>query len=214
NPDYLVRNNHSSIYAARNVLGNSYVCSSDNYFSENPFEPEVNDSYYAAIYADGPTEEWCITEDPEGYISGVTIGGENAWYMLGHTFFSEAFSKRILDIIEDEYDKPETYPRLWESIYLNHLDELKMKVRKYGSGMIFEFDTLDELRLFDESYQEDTRSEILKRIASELQIRESEIRRIETVKDGSSESVGFTFRCPSGHYRYLYDQNILIKDES
>ena len=36
-PDYMERNNHSSIWAARNVLGNSYVCSSDNYFTQNPF---------------------------------------------------------------------------------------------------------------------------------------------------------------------------------
>ena len=37
NPDYLIRNNNSSIYAARNYLKNSYICSSDNYFLENPF---------------------------------------------------------------------------------------------------------------------------------------------------------------------------------
>ena len=32
NPEYTCRNNHSSIYAARHLLGNSYICSSDNYF--------------------------------------------------------------------------------------------------------------------------------------------------------------------------------------
>ena len=30
NPDYLIRNNNSSIYAARNYLKNSYIGSSDN----------------------------------------------------------------------------------------------------------------------------------------------------------------------------------------
>ena len=60
NPEYHVRNNHSSIYAVRNYLHNSYICSSDNYFTKNPFETEVDDAYYAAVYADGETREWCM----------------------------------------------------------------------------------------------------------------------------------------------------------
>ena len=31
NPDYLTRNNNSSIFAARKYLKNSYICSSDNF---------------------------------------------------------------------------------------------------------------------------------------------------------------------------------------
>ena len=75
NPDYLRRNNHASIYAARDYLRNTYICSSDNYFSQNPFEKEVEEAYYAAVYADGQTGEWCMEEDADGYISRVTIGG-------------------------------------------------------------------------------------------------------------------------------------------
>lgn len=32
NPDYLIRNNNSSIFAARNILGQSFVCSADKWF--------------------------------------------------------------------------------------------------------------------------------------------------------------------------------------
>ena len=49
NPDYLTRNNNASIYVAREYLKNSYICSSDNYFLSNPFEPEVDESYYSAV---------------------------------------------------------------------------------------------------------------------------------------------------------------------
>ena len=83
NPEYTCRNNHSSIYAARHLLGNSYICSSDNYFSRNPFESCVDDAYYAALYAAGPTSEWCVYEGDDGYIDRVSVGGENAWYMMG-----------------------------------------------------------------------------------------------------------------------------------
>ena len=81
NEDYLTRNNNASIYVAKDHIKNTYICSSDNYFSENPFESEVDDSYYAAIYAEGDTKEWCMTEGADGYISGVTVGGRDAWFI-------------------------------------------------------------------------------------------------------------------------------------
>ena len=124
----------------------------------DPFEAEVDDAYYAAVYADGPTAEWCMTEDAEGYIDSVKIGGENAWYMLGHAFWSEEYSRRFLKILADIYDQPETAGMLWEAIYMEHLDVLKMKMRRYPADYIFEFDTLDELREFDNTYKNDTRS--------------------------------------------------------
>ena len=62
NQDFLNRNNNGSIYVARNYLKNSYICSSDNYFIENPFENEVDESYYASVYVEGDTNEWCIEE--------------------------------------------------------------------------------------------------------------------------------------------------------
>lgn len=153
NTEYETRNNNGSIYAAKDYLKNSYICSADNYFSENPFEPEVSESYYAAMYSEGGTKEWCMTEDESHYISSVTIGGENAWFMIGHAFWSEQFSRKFIEILSAEYNKPETRSMLWESIFMNHLNELPMKIRKYGAGSIYEFDTLKELQEFDESYR-------------------------------------------------------------
>ena len=204
NPDYLVRNNNSSIWAVKDILANSYICSSDNYFAENPFEAEVDESYYSAVYSEGYTGEWCMEEDGEGYIKSVTVGGENSWYMLGHTFWSKEFSKSFVKILLDEYDLPETPPKLWENIYLAHLDELKMKIRKYPEGQIFEFDTLDELREFDESYVEDTRSEILKKVSAELGIHESDMVNIRAIKGEGLLPIGFEFDCSKGHYSYNY----------
>lgn len=211
NPEYLTRNNNGSIWAARKVMGNSYICSSDNYFAVNPFEAAVDDSYYAALHTDGHTEEWCMTEDESGYIASITIGGNNAWYMLGHTFWSREFSKSFLSILEKEYDLPETKDKLWEKIYMAHLDVLKMRIRKYDPGVIYEFDTLDELREFDTSYMRDTRSAILKRIAAELETTEDRIVHITTLKGGNTEAVGFEFDLGLNHYQYRYESDTLEK---
>ena len=206
NPWYNTRNNNSSIYVVRKYLHNSYLCSSDNYFTENPFEAEVEDSYYSTVYAEGETAEWCIQEDQQGYITGVEIGGQDAWYMLGHTFWNEEFSRSFCRILEAEYDLPETADKLWEKIYMAHLDELKMKARHYRSSAIFEFDTLDELRQFDRSYLTDTRSEILKSVANELHCREEEISQLVTRKEHNNAASGFTFEVRGQRYEYNYAQ--------
>ena len=205
NNEYLTRNNNGSIYAAREYLKNTYICSSDNYFSKNPFEAEVDDSYYAAVYADGDTKEWCMTEDAEGYIDSVTVGGRDAWFMLGHTFWSEDFGKRFLEILLPRYNDPDTVGLLWESIYMQNLDTLKMKIRKYPDDYIFEFDTLDELREFDTSYRADTRSAILKGIAQRLGCGEDELVEVTAYKTHDNSAAGMTFVAGTDKYIYNYD---------
>ncbi len=209
NPEYLTRNNNGSIWAVRDILKNTYICSADNYFEENPFEAQVSDCYYAAVYADGPTKEWCMEYDSEGTVTKVTVGGENAWYMLGHTFWDEAFSKGFLEILEREYNLPETVDLLWESIYMSHLDTLKMKVRKYADNIVFEFDTLDELREFDASYITDTRSQILKWVCKELGCKEEDIAGAKAYKDSTNEAAGFSFFYNNKEYKYSYKDKTL-----
>ena len=212
NTEYLTRNNNSTIYAVKDYLKNTYICSSDNYFSCNPFESKVDDAYYAAIYADGETKEWCMTEDENGYIDSVTVGGRDAWFMLGHVFWTETFTKAFLEILERIYDEPATADLLWESIYMANLDKLKMKIRKYDSDVIFEFDTLDELREFDESYKADTRSAILKSVADQLGCREEDIVNVTAYKDGNNAAVGTRFTVCGKPYRYAYATQTLSEE--
>lgn len=212
NEAYLSRNNNSSIWTARNILRNSYICSADNYFAENPFEADVEAAYYAAVFVAGITSEWCLHEDERGYIDSVKIGGADSWVMLGHAFWDEPFTQAFLDILEKEYMIPGTAGKLWETIYLEHLDILKLKIRKYPGNKIFEFDTLDELREFDKSYIEDSKSRIIKKIASELGKKEKNIINIRTIKDHTEEAIGFLFDCGGQSYRYFYREGLLKRE--
>lgn len=209
NSSYLTRNNNGSIYAVKNYLKNSYICSADNYFGENPFECEVDESYYSAVYANGTTKEWCIYEGEDGYINKVEIGGTDAWYMLGHVFWSEEFSNKFIEILENIYNLKETKEYLWEDIFLQHLGELKMRMRKYPEGVIFEFDTLDELREFDKSYVENTRSQILKEISKYLEVEEKEIVNIVACKGKNNTAIGFGFEVWGEKYQYFYEEKVI-----
>ena len=48
NDDYVTRNNNGSLWVVRESLGNTYVCSSDDYFTSNPFDSHVYQAYYSA----------------------------------------------------------------------------------------------------------------------------------------------------------------------
>ena len=202
NPNYLTRNNNGSIWCVRNILHNSYICSSDNYFMMNPFESDVAECYYAAEFSEAHTAEWCMTEDEYGFIDSVTIGGENAWYMIGHAYFNKAFSDPFVRILEKEYEASETRQGYWEDVYIRHISELPMKINRYANGDIFEFDTLDELRKFDDSYVSDTRSAIIKDICSEHGWAENDLKEFRKVK---FEGNALQFRFKVGNTHYLYD---------
>ena len=75
---------------------------------------------------------------------------------------------------------------------------------KYSSNVIFEFDTLDELRQFDSSYVKDTRSSIIKDISKRLKCLESDIVNLRTIKDFDNEAIGFSFRVKEELFEYRY----------
>ena len=185
NEDYATRNNNSTIYKVRELLGNTYICSSDDYFGDNPFERYVYDSYYAATYQAGPTDEYClITKGKNDLIVDVQIGGSDSWIMMGHAYWDDGYAKRFVEILEGVYDEPETADKLWEDIYAEHVAELPMRMRKYPADAIWEFDSLDELRGFDPYFIENVDSKILDNICSTLGCERDAVKRFEPIKQG------------------------------
>lgn len=145
----------------------------------------------------------------DGYICQVTVGGNNAWYMLGHAFWSENFSKVFLQILSSSYNDPSIKNLFWEDLLATHLTELKMQVRQYAPGVIFEFDSLEELRTFDSTYIADTRSSILKNIANQLGCTESEITDIKVITNSEQMAEGISFLGSGKRYMYIYAQEKL-----
>ncbi|WP_273165994.1 phosphotransferase [Actinomyces israelii] len=184
NDDYVNRNNNGSLWVVRERLGNTYVCSSDDYFTSNPFESHVYQAYYAAQYVEGPTREWCISTGPGGRITAVTVGGRDAWTMMGHVYFDRAFSTGFRRILEEVYELPETAPKLWEQIYIEHIKDLDMVLRRYPAGVVNEFDSLDEVRGFDPMFMNNLDSEIFENIAQTLGCGKNDVHDFYPLKQG------------------------------
>lgn len=203
NDEYASRNNNGSLWRVRGCLGNTYVCSSDDYFTQNPFDAYVFKAYYSAQYAEGPTKEWCMETGAGGRITKVTVGGSNSWYMLGHVYFDRAFSECFVKILEEEYDRPETVDMLWEDLYIEHIKELDMVLRPYPAGVINEFDSLDELRAFDPHFLENVDSEIFDNIVAVLGCTKAEIHDVYPLKQGLT-NLSCHFATNEGEYVYRH----------
>lgn len=202
NEDFCVYNNTSSMIRVVDRLGDTFICCSDHYFTENVFLDKDEDSYYAALYAAGNTNEYCLKLDGKDWIKAVQIGGQDAWYMAGHVFFNRQFSSSFKKIFVAEYEKEVTKQCYWEDVYIKHIHNLPMKAKKYGNGIINEFDSIDELRRFDASYMNDTRSSILKRVCENLSCEEVELHSFKRIKH---EGDYLLFSFMKGDQYYTYD---------
>ena len=198
--DYAERNNHASVYAAREYLGNSIITSSDLYFSENIFQTYAYDAYYCTIFMPGKTAERGIETDDDDRILDTFYGDKcyDIWVTLGYAFFSKRFSDNFLKIMEREFDLPETKNKFWADIQDEHLSELFMYAKRVDSSVIHEFDSLEELREFDSKYLYNSGSGIMKKLCKLLAVHENGIIGIESLKKIKTSL--FKFRCKGDTY--------------
>ena len=99
-----VKGNLYSVYVAKELLANTYLCYADHYFVENPFlndNPE-NISYHACAYKNGRFGEFSVEYSDADVITGVNIGGNSQMSMVGQAYFNEGFSARLRKLMEKE----------------------------------------------------------------------------------------------------------------
>lgn len=209
--DYKVRNNHASIWAARNILGNTIISSSDLYFNENIFQKYALDAYYCTVYKEGRTEERAIETDLYDRITRTYYGANDVWVTLGYAYFNKRFSDNFIEILAKEYDNPETISKFWADIQDQHLDRLYMDAKRCKGNIIFEFDCLEELRQFDEQYLVDSHSELMKKIADSLNTTEKKLSKFFPITKEDLQK-GFTFSFEQKKYICKIDKNLEITE--
>ena len=198
--DYAEKNNHASVYAAREYLKNTIITSSDLYFTDNIFQTYAYDAYYCTIFIPGKTAERGVETDSDDRILDTFYGDKcyDIWVTLGYAYFSKRFSDNFLKIMEKEFDLPETANKFWADIQDEHLEELFMYAKRVDSSVIHEFDSLEELREFDSKYLYDSGSIIMSKLCKLLAVHENGIIGIESLKKIKPSL--FKFRCKGNTY--------------
>lgn len=204
NPHFNTKNNIETLYLARKELGNTYICSSDDYFTENVFTDYVYQSYYSAVHVNEKTNEWYMIPDAKGNVAQVNKFGEEGSIMLGHVYWNNEFATEFVKLIEEHHELGDYDDRLWEDLFADNIKKLPpMKIKEYPDDVIFEFDSLDELRKFDDKYVNNTQSKILQNICSVMNCQESDILNFKPIKEGLTNT-SFVFTLFDKKYVYRH----------
>lgn len=204
NPLYNVKNNIETLYLAKEHIGNTYICSSDDYFSENVFEEYVYTSYYAAVHVKEKTNEWYMVPDKQMNVAAVNKSGEDGYVMLGHVYWNKEFAKKMIALMEKHRELGDYDNNLWEDLFIDHIKVLpKMAIKVYPEETIHEFDSLDELREFDKYYIQDSHSKIMKNICQVLNCEEKDVLNFAPIKKGLTNT-SFVFEVKKKKYVYRH----------
>ena len=155
NPYYETCNNISSLYIAREHLGDCIITDGDLLlYNAEILNPQFDNSGYCSIWAE-ETDEWLQTTDSEdNVLSCSRTGGKNGWQLLSISFWSKRDGAKLKYHLEETFEKNKNTSIYWDDIPMFHYkDEYRLKVRKIDCGDVIEIDTLQELSEVDISYK-------------------------------------------------------------
>lgn len=153
NPDYNVKNNISSIYAAREALerGDCFICESDLFVADaSIFQKELSDSCYYGRMQAGYSNDW-VFDLQEDRIVRVGKGGTDAYNMVGVAYFKQADALILKEEIEKAYVREEDSGLFWDDVVDRNLNRLALTVEPVQAGQLVEIDTVEELEKINES---------------------------------------------------------------
>ena len=153
NHDYQVKNNISSIYAAREALGSAdcFICESDLYVADpSIFKKHLEHSCYYGRMQKGFSEDW-VFELKDGYISRVGKGGSDTYNMVGVSYFKQEDAAVLREEIEKAYAIEGNVDLFWDDVVNQNLNKLRLTVEPVKEGQLVEIDTVEELKKINES---------------------------------------------------------------
>lgn len=153
NPDYETKNNISSIYAAKDVLGTAdcFICESDLYVADaSIFRKDLKNSCYYGKMVEGFSDDW-VFEQEDGLISQVGKGGSDVFNMVGVSYFQKEDARILQEEIVKAYEKEENGGLFWDEVVDRNLGRLKLTVEEVLEGQIVEIDTVEEWERVNES---------------------------------------------------------------
>lgn len=199
NPEYSTKNTLTTLYHARHLLKNTYILASDNWLRDNLYHAYEPCAWYSSVFMKGNTSEWCLKSDKKNKITEITIGGKDSYVMYGPAYFDETFSQTFVSLLEQNYNRPGTENNYWEHVLLDNLDCLDIYLNPQSSDCVYEFENLEELRMFDQKYQTNSNNDAMKCISKIFSVSESQITNIQCLKAGMTNK-SFLFSVNGAEY--------------
>ena len=154
NPYYDTCNNISSLYAAREHLGDCIILDGDQIIY-NPaiLDPRFTLSGYNAVWCEGETNEWLMDVEDGVVKSCSRTGGSHGWQLYSISRWTAEDGERLRRHLEYEFDRGNRQI-YWDDVAMFcHFGDYRLGIREMKNSDIIEIDGLDELVAIDHSYQ-------------------------------------------------------------
>ena len=154
NPYYDTCNNISSLYVAREHLGDCIILDGDQIIY-NPaiLDPHFALSGYNAVWCEGETNEWLMDVEDGVVKSCSRSGGSHGWQLYSISRWTAEDGEKLKQHLEYEFDRGNRQI-YWDDVAMFcHFEDYKLGIREMQESDIIEIDGLDELVAIDHSYQ-------------------------------------------------------------
>lgn len=204
NNEYSTKNTHSSIYVARDFLSNTYILCSDNYYPNNMFHQYEYRAFYCSIFLPGVSYvERAFTFDNEGLVIDTNKPSHDQWIMYGHAYYDNEFTAKFRPTLESYFGKPGVEGMYWENVWAENVKDIPMWIQQVEDNEILEFDSMDELKVFDPDYINNNKVKVFENICKVLECNISDIEDISVIKKGLNNQ-SFKFKCNGECYIYRH----------
>lgn len=154
NPYFETCNNISSLYVAREHLGDCIILDGDQIIYNNKIlAPEFTLSGYNAVWCEGDTDEWLMDVE-EGVVRKCSrTGGSHGWQLFSISRWTENDGDRLRRYLEYEFNRGNRQI-YWDDVAMFcHFNDFVLGIRQMQKSDIIEIDGLDELTKIDPSYR-------------------------------------------------------------
>ena len=154
NPWFETCNNISSLYAAREHIGDAIILDGDQIIYDSTIlAPQFERSGYNVVWQPDETSEWMLTVENGVITSCSRTGGKNAWQLYSISRWSREDGEMLRRHLELEFEEKQNRQIYWDDVALFcHPEDYKLGIREMRSGALIEIDDLQELAALDAAY--------------------------------------------------------------
>lgn len=157
NPYYDTCNNISSLYVARAHLEDVIILDGDQIVFQNRIlAPGFDRSGYSAVWTDEETDEWLMTVNEQGIVTGCSrTGGSHGWQLFSVSRWSAEDGQKLRRHLEVEFEEKQNRQIYWDDVAMFcHFPEYELGITPMQAGDIVEIDCFADLIAMDPSYHE------------------------------------------------------------
>ena len=154
NPWFETCNNISSLYAARDHIGDAIILDGDQIiYDPTILAPQFERSGYNVVWQPDETREWMLTVENGVITSCSRTGGKNAWQLYSISRWSREDGEMLRRHLELEFEEKQNRQIYWDDVALFcHPEDYQLGIREMRSGALIEIDDLQELAALDAAY--------------------------------------------------------------